>query len=164
MLTTKRPTVHISSVAGQEPFFPTPFYVTSKHAINGLVRSLYRLENPPPHIPKIRVNAVAPGRILTPLWTDHPEKLKMVNQENPGWIAPEKVAQVMLDLIQKEEHVGGTIIEVGDNIRRVEIYNDPGPLGGGNEPRHDPNQEADMWKDLEKLLGPSEMLSVSSLL
>jgi 3-hydroxybutyrate dehydrogenase len=107
-LARKKPgvVVHISSVAEQEPFFPTPIYVASKHAINGFVRSMHRLENPP-HLPNIRVNAVAPARILTPLWTDHPEKLRMVNKEKPGWISPEEVADVMLDLIQLEEYVGG---------------------------------------------------------
>jgi 3-hydroxybutyrate dehydrogenase len=145
--------VHISSVAGQEPFFPTPMYVASKHAINGFVRSMYRLENPPPHLPKIRVNAVAPARILTPLWTDHPEKLKMVNQDNPGWISPEEVADVMLDLIQKEEYVGGTIIEVGERIREVSVYNDPGPSGEGNNVEHDKSAEVDMWESLERQYG-----------
>lgn len=142
--------VHIISVAGQVPFFPTPLYVASKHALSGFVRSLDRLEFPPSHLPKIRVNAVAPARILTPLWTDHPEKLKMVNQGNPGWIAPEEVANVMLDLVQKEEHIGGTIIEVGENIRKVEAFNDPGPSGGGNEAEHDAANEADMWESLER--------------
>lgn len=150
-LTHKKPgaVVHISSVAGQEPFFPTPMYVASKHAINGFVRSMYRLEHPPSHLPKIRVNAVAPARILTPLWTDHPEKLKMVNKNNPGWISPEAVADVMLDLIQLEEHVGGTIIEVGERIRKIEVYNDPGPSGAGNEAEHDEALEVDMWESLE---------------
>jgi len=151
-LTEKKPgvVVHISSVAGQEPFFPTPIYVASKHAINGFVRSMYRLENPPSHLPKIRINAVAPARILTPLWTDHPEKLKMVNKDNPGWISPEEVADVMLDLVQKEEHVGGTILEVGERIRKVMIYNDPGPSGEGNEVEHDESMEVDMWDSLER--------------
>ena len=157
--------VHISSVAGQEPFFPTPVYVASKHAINGFVRSLHRLENPPLHLPKIRVVAVAPGRILTPLWTDHPEKLKMVNKANPGWIPPEEVADVMLDLIQKEEHVGGTIIEVGERIRKVEAFNDPGPSGGGNAVEHDIANERDMWESLERqYFGNGSLSSVRSRL
>src|SRR3954469_18547877 len=81
--------VHISSVAGQEPFFPTPMYVASKHAINGFVRSLARLESPTPDIPKVRVSAVAPGLIRTPLWTEHPEKMKFIpDEEDAGWVTP----------------------------------------------------------------------------
>jgi len=76
--------VHISSIAGQVPFFPTPMYVATKHALSGFVRSLARLEYPPAHLshlPKIRVNAVAPARIQTPLWTEHPEKMKLIGKD-----------------------------------------------------------------------------------
>ncbi|KAG0652491.1 15-hydroxyprostaglandin dehydrogenase [Hyphodiscus hymeniophilus] len=123
--------VHISSVAAQVPFFPTPLYVASKHALSGFVRSLSRLESPPPasRLPKIRVNAVAPARILTPLWTESPDKMKMVNQDDPGWIGPEEVAKVMLELVEKEENVGGTIVEVGERVRVVKPFDDPGPYG-----------------------------------
>lgn len=126
-LAAKKPGVvtHISSVGGQTAFFPTPVYVASKHAINGLVRSLHRLEQPRGDLPKIRVNAVAPGLIKTPLWTDHPEKMKFVDENNDLWVTPEAVADVMLDLVENEEHVGGTILEVGKTVRRVEMFNDP---------------------------------------
>jgi 3-hydroxybutyrate dehydrogenase len=152
-LAQKKPGVipHISSVAGQVPFFPTPVYVATKHAINGFVRSLHRLENPPPEskLPKIRVNACAPARILTPLWTEHPDKMKFV-PKNPGWVMPDDVAKVMLDLVEKEEYVGGSIIEIGETARRVELFNDPGPSAGGNAVPPDPAFEADMWASLER--------------
>jgi 3-hydroxybutyrate dehydrogenase len=142
--------VHVSSVADQIPFFPTPMYVASKHALSGFVRSLSRLENPPSHLLQIRVNAVAPARILTPLWTDHPDKMQMVGKDNPGWIMPEDVAAVMLDLVQEEEHVGGTIIEIGERVRKVEAFNNPGPGVGGNEVQRDDSIEADMWASMER--------------
>ncbi|KAK0107940.1 hypothetical protein ONS96_003725 [Cadophora gregata f. sp. sojae] len=142
---------HISSVAGQAPFFPTPVYVATKHAISGFVRSLARLETPPADsgLPKIRVTAVAPARILTPLWTDNPDKMKMVG-EKPGWVTPEEVADVMMDLVEGEVNVGGTILEVGRTVRRVEVYDDPGPRGGGNFVENDPGYEDDMWVLLKK--------------
>ena len=143
--------VHISSVGGQAPNFPTPVYVATKHAINGLVRSLDRLEDPPAHLPKIRVNAVAPARILTPLWTDNAEKMAMVMKNNPGWVTPEDVALVMLDLVEKEEHVGGTILEVGATVGRVETFNDGGPASRGNGVKNDPGYEKDMWAMMEKI-------------
>ena len=131
-------------------------YVASKYALFGFVRSLYRLESPPPsspQLPKIRVNAVAPARILTPLWTENPDKMKMVNQDDPGFVVPEEVAKVMLELVEREEHVGGTIVEVGERVRRVEVFNDPGPEGGGNAVEHDVNNEVDMWESLEGMYG-----------
>lgn len=125
-------------------------YVASKHALSGFVRSLNRLECPPlPHLPKIRVNAVAPARILTPLWTENPDKMRMVNQDDPGWIMPEEVAMVMLELVQREDYVGGTIVEVGERVRTVEAFGDPGPYGAGNGVEHDVGIEADMWASLE---------------
>ncbi|KAL2070032.1 hypothetical protein VTL71DRAFT_14712 [Oculimacula yallundae] len=152
-LALKRPgsIPHITSVAGQAPFFPTPVYVATKHALTGFVRSLSRLENPPPDtgLPKIRVTAVAPARILTPLWTDNPDKLKMVGAE-PGWVTPEEVARVMVDLVEGEKNVGGTILEIGRCVRRVECYNDPGPMEGGNGVGNDEGYEGDMWKALKR--------------
>jgi 3-hydroxybutyrate dehydrogenase len=151
--------IHVSSVAGQVPFFPTPLYVAAKHALNGFVRSLDRLEYPPAHlshIPKIRVNSVAPARILTPLWTENPDKLRML-ADNPGWILPETVAKVMLDLVQTEEYVGGSIVEVGEKVRVVQTYGDLGPKGGGNAVQHDSKEETDMWASIERQYGGVEM-------
>lgn len=152
-LSHKKPgcVLHISSVAGQCPFFPTPVYVATKHAISGLVRSLHRLEAPPPStgLPKIRVVAVAPGKILTPLWTENPDKLKFVSDKT-GWVTPEDVAVIMLDLVQKEDWVGGTIVEVGATVRKVETFNDPGPATSGNNVSSSEEVEDDMWASLVK--------------
>ncbi|KAG9229789.1 hypothetical protein BJ875DRAFT_177197 [Amylocarpus encephaloides] len=144
--------VHLSSIGGQCPYFPTPVYVASKHAINGFVRSLARLETPPAHLPKIRVNAVAPARILTPLWTDHPEKMKMVGKEK-NWVLPSAVAQVMVDLVEKEEYVGGTIVEIGEYVRVVDAFNDAGPQGHGNGLTSDPGYADDLWAAMTAQLG-----------
>ena len=73
----------------------------------------------------------------------------MVNQDDPGWIMPEEVAMVMLELVQREDYVGGTIVEVGERVRTVEAFGDPGPYGAGNGVEHDVGIEADMWASLE---------------
>jgi 3-hydroxybutyrate dehydrogenase len=143
---------HISSVAGQTPFVPNPMYVATKHALNGFVRSLAQLENPPPPLPRIRVNAVAPARIMTPLWTDHPDKMQMVG-DKPGWVTPAFVAQAMLDLVEKEEYVGGTILEVGKTVRKVEAFNDPGPWAGENNVESDDGIEEPAWDSMRKQFG-----------
>lgn len=154
-LAHKKPGVitHISSIAGQNPFFPTPVYVATKHAISGFVRSLASLETPPEGsgLPPIRVNAVAPGVIKTPLWTDHMEKLKMIDEKSDDWVTPEFVAEVMLDLVEKEENVGGTILEVGNQVRKVLAFNDPGPSGSGNTVSKSNEVTKEVWERLKEI-------------
>lgn len=48
------------------------------------------------------------------------------------WITPKEIAEAMLDIVQKAEYVGGSVVEVGLGGRRmVEGLNDPGPSGEG---------------------------------
>jgi 3-hydroxybutyrate dehydrogenase len=75
--------VHISSVAGQKPFFPTLVYVAIKHAISGFVRSVAELEYPP-------------------------KKTGL-----PSITMPEEVTRVMLEQVGREENHGGTVLKVG---------------------------------------------------
>ncbi|KAJ5689210.1 hypothetical protein N7462_003602 [Penicillium macrosclerotiorum] len=151
--------VHISSIAGQNAGFVAPIYVATKHAINGLVRSLAKLEKL-----GIRVTAVAPGVIKTPLWTDHPEKIKMVDSGDE-WVTPEEVAEVMLALVQQDQVseiigdrsgrgpqfavTGGTILEVSKTVRVVEQFNDAGP---GNRPGNTASDHASVEEESFALL------------
>lgn len=131
--------IHISSTASQSSSFPTPLYHASKHAISAFVRNLAPLES----THGIRVIAVAPGLIKTPIWSS--EKVALVTA-NDEWIMPEEVAEVMVDLIEKDEISsdvgdsadqgqkikieGGSIIEVGKaRLRAVPLLNNPGPNG-----------------------------------
>ncbi|PWY81515.1 NAD(P)-binding protein [Aspergillus sclerotioniger CBS 115572] len=127
-----RRVVHISSVAGQMPNIVCPMYGASKFAVTGFVRCLGPLEQ----AIGVRVNAVAPGLIRTPLWTDNPEKLMLVDQEKDGWATPEEVAFAMFRCLVEDDLQGGTVLEVVRNsTRRVEALNDPGPeraLGDGS--------------------------------
>ena len=80
----------------------------------------------------IRVNGVAPGVIKTPLWTDHEEKLKMVDESKDEWVTPEYVASAMLRCIVDKDVGGGYMMEVlKDKTRNVEWRLDPGPEGPG---------------------------------
>lgn len=81
--------------------------------------------------------------IKTPLWLEHPEKLKMVKEGQDEWVTAEEVGEVMLALIQQDEVSsiigdknrqgtmyrvkGGTILEVSKTVREVNAFNDPGP-------------------------------------
>ncbi|ORY68228.1 uncharacterized protein BCR38DRAFT_521334 [Pseudomassariella vexata] len=116
--------IHISSIAAQVPNLNAPLYGASKSAISGLVRCLAPLEESD----GIRVNAVAPGLIKTPLWTDNPDKLRYVDQQRDAWATPEEVAEAMLRCVEEVELVGGTVLEVGhEHTRRVLVTGDPGP-------------------------------------
>ncbi|KAK2927666.1 Short-chain dehydrogenase/reductase SDR [Fusarium oxysporum f. sp. vasinfectum] len=95
----------------------------------------------------IRIAAVAPGIIKTPLYTDNPEKMAMVDGLQDVWVEPEEVAEVMVALIERDtmsEAIGeypengdiqiksGTILEVTKGrARSVHPYHDPGPSGPG---------------------------------
>jgi NAD(P)-dependent dehydrogenase (short-subunit alcohol dehydrogenase family) len=68
--------INISSVAGQTGFPQTATYSASKHAVNGLTRSL--ASEFAPH--KIRINAVAPGPIKTEMWDRFAVALPAVEQ------------------------------------------------------------------------------------
>lgn len=121
-------------------------YAATKHAINGFVRSFIQLESI-----GIRVAAVAPGYTKTPIWTDNPDKMDMLDQSKDEWVTPEEVATVMLALVEqdqvsesilgtpkedegtKDENMipitSGTILEVSKSVRKVAMFNDPGPVG-----------------------------------
>lgn len=56
----------------------------------------------------------------------------------------------MVDLVTKEEYVGGSIVEIGENIRFVQAFDDPGPRASGNAIDGAENSEDDMWESLER--------------
>ncbi|KAF2097893.1 NAD-dependent 15-hydroxyprostaglandin dehydrogenase [Rhizodiscina lignyota] len=118
------------SVAGQVYGIGTPLYFASKHAITGFVRSLGELDDKL----GIRVAAVAPGLVRTPLITEHPEKNRMVDFNKDEYITPEEVAQALLRLCIEDDLKGGTMLEVAarGRTRKVEAFNDPGPQGMGH--------------------------------
>ncbi|KAF5586238.1 15-hydroxyprostaglandin dehydrogenase [Fusarium pseudocircinatum] len=127
--------VHISSIAAQGPVLSVPMYCAAKAGISHFVRSLGGLETPPEStdLASIRVTAVAPGVIKTPLWTEHPEKLAWIDGAKDEWVEPEDVALAMLSLVEKDDYVGGTVLEVGKGqTREVHVLNDVGPSGSGH--------------------------------
>ncbi|KAJ9632995.1 hypothetical protein H2204_007385 [Knufia peltigerae] len=143
--------VHIASIAGETVGIGYPLYHVSKHGVQSLVRSLESLDES--H--GIRVTCVMPGVVKTPLWTDHPEKLKLVKQEGEDadhWVTPEEVAQVMLACV-KDDRIdesirggtangsasgggiaikGGSCLEVlAGYVRDVPLLNNVGPYASG---------------------------------
>ncbi|KAK6005103.1 hypothetical protein QM012_007882 [Aureobasidium pullulans] len=118
--------VMISSVAGQGASLMVPLYHAAKHGVLGFTRSLAGLDERF----GIRVNACCPGIIKTPLWTDNPDKMKYFDEDRDLWATPEEVAEAMLTLVEDEEMVGGTVLEIGHKVTRVvPMFNNPGPKG-----------------------------------
>lgn len=135
----------VSSTNGQQASFATPVYAATKHAINGFVRSLGKLEQ----AHDIRVAAVAPGIMRTPMYLENPDKLSSIDQAKDAWSEPSEIAEVMLALVERNsmsnnilrpegpedavQIAGGCIIEgtPGGAVRAVAPYNDPGPSGPG---------------------------------
>jgi 3-hydroxybutyrate dehydrogenase len=140
----------VSSIAAQRPIITAPLYVAAKSGISNFIRSLADLEKPPrPDLPSIRVNGVAPGVIKTPLWTENPEKLRWIDTVKDVWVEPEEVAEAMLALVEKEEYVGGTVLEVGkDQLRQVEVLNDAGPSGAGHTVGNAAKGADEVWENL----------------
>ena len=136
--------MHISSIAAQMALYPTPLYATSKHAISGFVRSLAPLEQDL----NIRVNAVAPGIVKTPLWTE--EKLVWVDEKVDKWVTTTEVANTLLKLVTDEDLVGGTVLEVaaGGKTRQVTELNDPGYGSEG----HTVSGAADVFANVKVLV------------
>ena len=141
---TPKSLILISSTSAQDTSIATPLYDASKHAITGFVRALRDIEG----AAGIRVAAVAPGIIKTPIYTDNPEKLAMIDDLNDVWVEPEEVAEVMIALIERDamsSTIGeyapdtldipiesGLIVEVTKGrARPVTAYHDPGPSGPG---------------------------------
>ncbi|KAB8295860.1 hypothetical protein EYC80_008681 [Monilinia laxa] len=131
----------LSSIAGHLIVMETPLYHASKFAVTGFVRSLASLEEL-----GIRVAAVAPALVLSPIWSQQPDKMRMLTRDQK-WIPAETVAEAILELLTREEYVGGTILEVsGGGSRVVKMIGDEGPafepgfmignLGGYKEEIH----------------------------
>lgn len=131
--------VHISSVAGETASFLYPLYHAAKWGLRGFVASLARLEERQ----GIRVAAVAPGVVKTPIWTDSPDKMRLVTVDgkvmtDKKWVTPEYVAEQMLALVVKDELVGpegekivvqgGLMLEVGaSHVREIPMFNNEPP-------------------------------------
>lgn len=159
--------VHIASIAGQTASLPFPIYHAAKHGVQALVRSLASLEQS--H--GIRVTAVEPGVVKTPLFTDHPEKLRAVDEGKDTWVTPERVAEVMLACVkdkstakyaptdggESDEAVsiqGGSCLEVlTRRVRDVPMFNNVGPYAEG-EPGAGASNAQVLMDEVRGLLQP----------
>jgi len=93
--------VMTSSVAGFVPVVHEPVYTASKHAVQAFVHTLRR--QVAPH--GLRVGAVAPGPVFTPLLADwSPERLAREKAAG-GLIEPVEVAHAVLFMLTRPRNV-----------------------------------------------------------
>ncbi|KAJ5646575.1 hypothetical protein N7490_002947 [Penicillium lividum] len=125
--------VHISSITAQIPSVVNPLYSISKQAISQFVRCMAPLDD----LAGIRVVAVAPGVVDTPLFRDSAKARAHIDLENDFTLPPEEIVKAMMSLVTDSRYPPGTILEIGDigGWREVGLLNDPGPQGRSTLPR-----------------------------
>jgi len=57
--------------------------------------------------------------VVTPLWTDRPDKVSQFGVTDSNALTPDQVAQSMLDLVTEEKYPGGTMLETTVAGQRV---------------------------------------------
>ncbi|KAB5576169.1 NAD-dependent 15-hydroxyprostaglandin dehydrogenase [Coniochaeta sp. 2T2.1] len=135
--------LHLSSTAGNDASIGTPLYYASKHGLNAFVRSLGYLRDET----GIRVCAVAPGAVMTPMWDGDKEAIK---SGFDLFLTPEEVADAMLELCENEEYGDGTVLETLRNSRRVvPLYGNVKPEGNGAASGFE-EMEQDLYSMLNK--------------
>jgi 3-hydroxybutyrate dehydrogenase len=133
--------VHVSSVAGHTAGIGTPLYFATKHGVTALVRSLGDLKE----TMGVRVGAVAPGGVATPMMLEHPAaESYLAGGGREMLLEPEEVAEAMLALCEDPEYGDGTILEVMKGKRRVvPLFNaEPPAIAGSMLPGFAREQEA----------------------
>lgn len=101
--------VNVTSVAGLQGHGSSIPYAASKAAVNCLTKSLARA-----FAPRVRVNAVAPGPILTRWLADHMEHVERSLKQTPLGRAstPEDIADAVYFLAQETTMMTGQVIVV----------------------------------------------------
>lgn len=132
----------VASLAGYQGAFAAPLYCATKHACVGLVRSLADLDK----LEDIKVVLTAPGYafladsipsnifrfVRTPLWTDHPDKMKQYGYTLENTISADDVAASMIDLVQDGQYEGGSCMEIASTGRRLlGVWGVPAPPAEG---------------------------------
>ncbi|KAH7351467.1 hypothetical protein BKA66DRAFT_575561 [Pyrenochaeta sp. MPI-SDFR-AT-0127] len=98
----------MASIAGYSPQFPAPLYSATKHALVGFTKSMQPLEE----LGNVKVVAICPGIVKTPLWTSDPDKMARYGFTDSFSISADDVAQAELRLITEGKYGGGTIFEI----------------------------------------------------
>ncbi|KAI1623927.1 hypothetical protein EDD37DRAFT_592242 [Exophiala viscosa] len=143
----------LASLAGFLGTFSAPLYCASKHAVIGFVRSMADLDC----YANIRVHAIAPGMVQTPLWLNNPEKMSRFGYDPKTAVTAETVAKAMIDTVINGKYQGGESVEITVSGTRVlGTWNlDPPSSSGTSVPQEviDKNH-APLMAILDKERGP----------
>jgi NAD(P)-dependent dehydrogenase (short-subunit alcohol dehydrogenase family) len=106
-----------------------PLYFASKHAVAAFVRSLGDLNEKL----GIKVAAVCPGGVKSPMLVEDQHKARTIDFEKDELVTPEDVAELLFKLCVDDSIKGGSLMEITEKgTREVLAFNDPGPAGGTN--------------------------------
>ena len=119
--------LNLSSLAAQYSLFNQPLYCTSKAAVSSFTRAMAPLHQEF----GIKVVAVAPGMVMTPLWLENPDKMKAISEADV-LATPEEVATAMLMLVESDKYEGGTVLEKLKETTRTVLVDSPLPSGPGS--------------------------------
>ncbi|KAI5285288.1 hypothetical protein KEM54_000688 [Ascosphaera aggregata] len=162
-LQTTKHILHITSIAGHNAVFSSPIYAATKHGLSGFVRSMAPLIQL-----GIKVTAVAPGVVKTPLWLEDASKMESIDENIGVWVLPEEVAKVMAAMIEEEKIddnilkdndksanpvnipiYPGIIVQVSKIVQEIVGYNEPPPTWDAGCTLSDQQQMAE--ETLERL-------------
>jgi len=90
-----------SSLAGVIPVVWEPIYSASKHAVQAFTHSTRR--QIAPH--GVRMGAILPGPVITPLLNDWPEDKMQKALETQSLIAPQEIAEAALFMLTRPRNV-----------------------------------------------------------
>ncbi len=97
--------VIIASASSRQASFATNVYNTSKTAVHGLTRVM-ALELGPLNV---RVNAVSPGVVDTPMWEYIDRERARLLGKQPGEVMAEAIARIPLGRVETPEDVAGFV-------------------------------------------------------
>jgi len=105
--------INISSVYGEDKaaYYGLPAYDAAKAALNNFTRTMAKRL-----APKILVNAVAPGYVITPIWGEmSEEKLKSNSAEQliDRFIKPEEIADMVIAISKNDAMTGEVVVVDG---------------------------------------------------
>jgi NAD(P)-dependent dehydrogenase (short-subunit alcohol dehydrogenase family) len=98
--------VNVSSASGETGYGSSVAYSASKGALNTMTKSLGRAL-----APHIRVNAVCPGMVITPLW----DKLEQTKEQRAAWLEA-VIAEIPLKTEPTPEIVARSILFLASDL------------------------------------------------
>ena len=123
----------VASMAGVQGVYSGALYCATKHAVVGFTKAMAQADIDE----NVKIVAVCPGMVATPLWTS--ETAKQVNAQwsysDEMCLRPEEVAQAMKELVEQSKYKGGSMIEVSKTRARGELATELAVVveGGGEE-------------------------------